>query len=349
MKLSILNLVPIRQGSHYQEAVLQMKRLAQKAEQEGYERYWIAEHHNTTTFASSATQLLIQEALSATEHIRVGSGGVMLPNHSPYLVAEQYGTLDSLYPNRLDLGLGRAPGTDRETARALRRSPIDNTHQFDEDIRELRSYFEGTASVHAYPAEGREVPFYVLGSSTDSAFLAAKLGLPYAFAAHFAPNMMEEAISIYRLRFQPSKYCQRPYVILGANVIMADNPDLAAHLATSQVQLFVDIVTDKQMGLRPPVEDEETVWRQLMAIKGVPHFGPVAFSGGSFIHQERKLVERMSGLSLIGDKETITKQLLDLKRTVPIDELMAVTYIYDEQAQHRSVELLAEVIKENRL
>ena len=186
MKVSILNLVPLRQGESYKVAMDRMVSLAKKAEELGYTRYWIAEHHNTHSVASSATQLLIQYALSNTEKIRIGSGGVMLPNHSPYLVAEQYGTLETLYPGRVDLGLGRAPGTDLETARAIRRG-LGRESDFEREVMELSEYFRDTEVVHAYPAAGLTIPLYILGSSTDSAYLAAKLGLPYAFAAHFAP------------------------------------------------------------------------------------------------------------------------------------------------------------------
>ena len=348
-KLSVLNLVPVRQGHSYQETIAEMKRLAQRVEELGYHRYWIGEHHNTKLFACSSTLLLIQEALSATKTLRVGSGGIMLPNHSPYMLAEQFGTLAALYPNRLDLGLGRAPGTDMETAQSLRRKTLDDEEHFKNDILELRSYLEGTNTVHAYPGEGQDIPFYVLGSSTKSALLAAQLGLPYVFAGHFAPQMMEEALSLYRLRFQPSKYLEQPYAALGANVIMADTQKEADYLATTQTQAFVDIVTGQQRTLCPPVKDSETVWKNLSDSKHAPHFGPVAFSQDTFISQEKKIVERMSELTLIGDKKSVYSQLLALKMRVPIDELIVATYIYDETAQHHSFELLAELAKEKAI
>ncbi len=209
MKVSILNLVPLRQGESYKAAMERMVNLAKKAEELGYTRYWIAEHHNTHSVASSATQLLIQYALSNTEKIRIGSGGVMLPNHSPYLVAEQYGTLETLYPGRVDLGLGRAPGTDLETARAIRRG-VGRESDFEREVMELSEYFRDTEVVHAYPAAGLNIPLYILGSSTDSAYLAARLGLPYSFAAHFAPTMMETAIRIYQENFKPSDVLEKP-------------------------------------------------------------------------------------------------------------------------------------------
>ena len=251
MKVSILNLVPLRQGESYKAAMERMVNLAKKAEELGYTRYWIAEHHNTHSVASSATQLLIQYALSNTEKIRIGSGGVMLPNHSPYLVAEQYGTLETLYPGRVDLGLGRAPGTDLETARAIRRG-VGRESDFEREVMELSEYFRDTEVVHAYPAAGLNIPLYILGSSTDSAYLAARLGLPYSFAAHFAPTMMETAIRIYQENFKPSDVQEKPYVILGANAILADTKEEAESLATTQWQAFLNIITNQSQGLLPP-------------------------------------------------------------------------------------------------
>ena len=229
MKVSVLNLVPLRHGESFKDAMDAMVRLAKRVEDLGYTRYWIAEHHNMRSIASSATQLLIQHTLANTKKIRVGSGGVMLPNHSPYLIAEQYGTLETLYPNRVDLGLGRAPGTDVPTAMALRRTK-DLKTDFERDLAELSGYFKGSNYVQAYPAHGLYLPFYILGSSTDSAYLAAKLGLPYSFAAHFAPTMMENAIAIYNRYFQPSAILDKPYVILGVNAILADTDEEAKRL-----------------------------------------------------------------------------------------------------------------------
>ena len=211
MKLSILNLAPVREGQTYLQAVDSMVNLAKHAERIGIERYWIAEHHNMKNLVSSATALLIQHTLANTKTLRVGSGGVMLPNHSPYVVAEQYGTLETLYPNRVELGLGRAPGTDMQTAAALRRGR--NSLDFPAEIAELRGYFKDCNPVSAYPSAGLNIPFYILGSSTESAYLAAELGLPYAFASHFAPRMMEMAVEIYRKNFKPSTYLAEPYVI----------------------------------------------------------------------------------------------------------------------------------------
>lgn len=345
MKVSVLNLAPVRQGKTYKDAMDEMVRLAQKVEQLGYERYWIAEHHNMPSIASSATQLLIQHTLANTETLRVGSGGIMLPNHSPYLVAEQFGTLETLYPGRVDLGLGRAPGTDMQTARAIRRSDHLNP-AFPEDLELLRRYFAGEGEVKAYPAAGLNVPFYILGSSTDSAYLAAELGLPYSFASHFAPRMMDEAITIYRHRFKPSAVLDKPYVILGANAVLADTDAEAHRLATTQLQSFISIVSGTPKGLMPPMENSAAVWEDFVATNKVPHFGPVALKLEHIANRERQIVEMMSEISLIGSPATVKEELKRLMDRVTFDEIMVNSYIYDEEAQHRSYELLAEVIQD---
>lgn len=345
MKVSVLNLVQLREGQTYKEAIDDMVDLAQQVEELGYERYWIAEHHNMKTVASSATELLIERALANTSTIRVGSGGVMLPNHTPYLVAERYGTLEVLYPNRVDLGLGRAPGTDMLTARAIRRT--DNLNpEFASDVAELRGYFEDTNPVHAYPAAGLEVPFYILGSSTDSAYLAAELGLPYAFASHFAPAMLEEAVAIYRRRFKPSKYLEKPYVIVGANAIVADSNDEADRLKNSLIQIFLNIVSGNQAGLQPPKDSEAEVWKSYVQTHKVPHFGPIAFERADLLYREKAVVQNMMAMSLIGDKEAVRQQIKDLQERVAFDELIVTGYIYDKQAQLKSFELLAEVVRD---
>ncbi|PJG84266.1 LLM class flavin-dependent oxidoreductase [Conservatibacter flavescens] len=342
MKLSILNLVPVREGQNYQQAIDSMVKLAKKAENLGIERYWIAEHHNMRNLASSSTQLLIQHTLAATHSLRVGSGGVMLPNHSPYIVAEQYGTLETLYPNRVELGLGRAPGTDMKTAYAIRRH--SNHPEFPEDIAELRSYFAGTNNVKAYPATGLDIPLYILGSSTESAYLAAELGLPYAFASHFAPRMLIEAVEIYRRYFKPSAVLNKPYVIIGVNAIVADSDEEARKLATSQTQFFLNVVTHAQQNLQPPTENEDVIWQNLISTENTPHFGPVDFKQIPIYHQERAMVEQMTACSLIGSPTSVTSQLSALKSAVNFDEIMAVSYIYDETKQHYSYKLLKEIV-----
>lgn len=345
MKYSILNLVPLRDGQTFKEAIDNMVRLAKKAEELGYERYWLAEHHNMKSVASSATKQLIQHTLANTSTLRVGSGGIMLPNHSPYLIAEEFGMLETLYPNRVDLGLGRAPGTDMQTAQALRRDD-DRTMDFPEEVEELQGYFKGTESINAYPAKGLDVPFYILGSSIQSAYLAAKLGLPYSFAAHFAPAMMVEAINTYRRNFQPSDDLAQPYVILGANAIVADTDEEAKFLATTQTQSFLNIVTGQQRGLMPPVEDERQIYENLISVRQVPHFGPVKFDIDELFQNEKAMVKNMSAISLIGSKETVKQQLQKLQSIVEFDEIMCNSYIYDEAKQHHSYELLAEAIQE---
>lgn len=343
MKVSILDLVTLREGQTYKEAMDDMIRLAQKAEDLDYERFWIAEHHNAKSIASSATTLLMQQALMATKHLRIGSGGIMLPNHSPYIVAEAFGTLETLFPGRVDLGLGRAPGTDMVTARAIRRS--DNLNpEFPDDLALLQSYFEDTNTVHAYPAAGLSVPFYILGSSMDSAYLAAKLGLPYAFAAHFAPAMMEDAIEAYRRYFRPSKVLDKPYVILGVNAILADSNEEAESLSTTMEQSFLGLVTGQSSGLKPPMANREEVWKDYVAATKVPHFGPIAFERKDLIHRERTIVKQMTAMSLIGSPERVKEQLKDLQARVAVDELIVTSYIYDQTAQHYSYELLKQVI-----
>ncbi|QIM68705.1 LLM class flavin-dependent oxidoreductase [Basfia succiniciproducens] len=342
MKLSILNLVPVREGQNYQQAMASMVTLAQYAEQIGIERYWIAEHHNTRNLASSATSLLIQHTLAHTKTLRVGSGGVMLPNHSPYIVAEQYGTLETLYPNRVELGLGRAPGTDMRTAHALRRG--QGNQDFPTEIAELRGYFENTNPVSAYPAAGLKVPFYILGSSTESAYLAAELGLPYAFASHFAPRMMEMAVDIYRKQFKPSSHLAAPYVILGVNAIVAQTDEQARQLAITQTQFFLNVVTNAQQNLQPPLACADDVWKRHLSAQFPPHFGPVDFQETPLYNQERAVVEQMTACSLIGSPASVTHQLNALRAQVHFDEIMAVSYIFDEQLQQQSYKMLKEIV-----
>lgn len=348
LKVSMLNLVPLRAGQTYKEAYDDMITLAQAVESYGYERYWIAEHHNMRSLGSSATQLLIQHTLANTKTIRVGSGGVMLPNQSPYLVAEQYATLETLYPHRVDLGLGRAPGTDQVTARALRRTHNLYT-DFAAELRELKGYFDDTNSVHAYPAAGLQLPFYILGSSTDSAYLASELGLPYSFASHFAPAMMEEAVAIYRERFKPSKVLSKPYVILGLNAVLADTDEEAEHLKTTQTQRFIDIITGSNQGLQPPVESENQLWDSYVTRNRAPHFGPISFRAEDIAFREQAVVRQMSSVSLVGSPKTAAKQLQALQKRVVFDEVMAQSIIYDQEKQAYSYKLLADVVKQHNI
>lgn len=325
--VSVLNLVPIREGQDGKAAIDSMVDLAQATEKMGYSRYWIAEHHNTSTLVSSATSILIKHTLEHTEKIRVGSGGIMLPNHSPLVVAEQFGTMETIYPNRLDLGLGRAPGTDMMTASALRRSQNDSVYTFPDDVNALLTYFgpkEKQDYVKAYPGVETNIPIYILGSSTDSAYLAAKLGLPYVFASHFAPRYMEEAISIYRSRFQPSEYLDKPYMMVCLNVIAADSDKEARREQTTMQQFFLNVVRGTQNPLRPPVESMENIWQ--------PH--------------EKEMALSMSSVTLLGSKESIREQLIGFQEKYNVDEIMAVSYIFDPEKQKRSYEILKEVVDE---
>lgn len=339
MKYSILNLLPVK--TDFAQAFETMVTLAQKAEELGYKRYWLAEHHNTPVIASSATAQLIQYTLSQTSRIRVGAGGVMLPNHNPYLIAEQYGTLEVLYPGRLDLGLGRAPGTDMATMRALRRQE-DRTHLFPQEVAELQGYFDGTNPVSAYPAQGLSMPLYILGSSTDSAYLAAELGLPYVFAAHFAPTFLEKAVQIYRAHFQPSAVLDQPYVILAANANLADTDQEAERLGTSLIQSFLGLVSGQQKGFQEPVASQAQLWEN--RLKELYQIHPNVAEHR--LKQEQAAVQNMLARTLTGSPETVSKQIDTWLSEAPFDELMVTSYIYDDQAQIRSYELLAQILKE---
>lgn len=323
--VSVLNLVPIREGQGAKEAIDSMVDLAQATEEMGYRRYWIAEHHNTKTLVSSATSILIKHTLEHTKHIRVGSGGVMLPNHSPLVVAEQFGTMATIYPDRLDLGLGRAPGTDMMTARALRRSQQDSVYTFPDDVNTLLTYFgpeEAQGYVKAFPGVGTDIPIYILGSSTDSAYLAAKLGLPYAFASHFAPQHMEEAIRIYRSRFQPSEYLDSPYMMVCLNVIAAESDAEAQKEITTMQQFFLNVVRGTQSALKPPVESMEGIWSPA----------------------EKQMADAMTSVTLLGSKNTVREQLTRFQEKYNVNEIMAVTYMFDRDKQKRSYEILKEIV-----
>lgn len=324
--ISVLNLAPIRKGQSPNQAIESMVDLAQAVENMGYQRYWIAEHHNTATLVSSATSILIKHVLEHTNTIHVGSGGIMLPNHSPLVVAEQFGTMATIYPNRVDLGLGRAPGTDMMTASALRRSKNDPVYTFPDDVRALLTYFgpaEQQSYVKAYPGVDTNIPIYILGSSTDSAYLAASLGLPYVFASHFAPRYMEEAISIYRNRFQPSEYLDKPYMMVCLNVIAAETDEEAKFLSTTMQQFFLNVVRGTQNPLQPPVENLDEIWTPM----------------------EKEMAASKQSVTLLGSKETVRQQLTAFQDFYNVDELMAVSYIYDTEKQKRSYQILKEVVE----
>ena len=324
--LSILDLAIVKQGGTAQTAIEETVRFAQLAEELGFERFWMAEHHNMEHIASAATSVLIGHVAGHTKSIRVGSGGIMLPNHSPLVIAEQFGTLETLYPNRIDLGLGRAPGTDQNTAMALRRNVKDVSMAFPSDVKQLQTYFSSensNATVRAFPAEGLDVPLWILGSSTDSAYLAAQMGLPYAFAAHFAPAQFRPAIAIYRNNFRPSKQLKKPYVMACVNVIGAETNDEANFNATSLVNMFTGIVTNARIPLQPAGELRDSYQ----------------------IPEVRSIVENMLACTFIGDKETLRKNLGGFIEDSKIDELMVTSYFYDEVAKMKSLEILKKALE----
>ena len=321
---SILDLSPIPKGASASVALRNTLELGQYAEKLGYARYWLAEHHNMPGIASAATSIVIAHVAGGTRTIRVGSGGIMLPNHSPLVIAEQFGTLASLFPGRIDLGLGRAPGTDMLTARALRRTMEDSAEQFPQDVQELQHYFEAAdpaLHIRAVPGEGLEVPIWLLGSSLFSAQLAAALGLPFAFASHFAPDMMRQAVEIYRARFEPSKQLKMPYAMLGANVLAADSDAEARRQFTSQQQSFINLRRGRPTQVPPPIDDIDSYWSPA----------------------ERVMVERSLAVSFVGSPDTIERGLSEFIDDLKPDELMITAHIHDQPARLRSVELIAGV------
>ena len=327
--LSILDLCPIPRGGTAADALRNSLVLARKADSLGYRRYWVAEHHNMPGIASSATAVVIGYLAGGTQRIRVGSGGIMLPNHSPLVVAEQFGTLASLYPNRIDLGLGRAPGTDMLTARALRRDMADSAERFPQDVQELQAYFETPVAgqaIRAVPGAGIDVPIWLLGSSLFSAQLAAMLGLPFAFASHFAPDLLMEALEIYRRRFEPSKQLDRPHTMVGANVVTADSEAEARRQFTSQQQSFVNLRRGMPSQVPPPLDDIESFW-----------------SPG-----ERAMVERALACSFVGTADTVVPGLNRFLEKTQADELMITAHLFDQDARLRSVEILAGVCERLR-
>ena len=323
---SVLDLATVVQGQTPADTFPNSLSLARHAEQLGYTRYWFAEHHNMMNVGSSAPTILIGYIAGGTKTIRVGSGGVMLPNHAPLVVAEQFGTLASLYPGRIDLGLGRAPGTDQLTALAIRGENMNAAFNFPRDVERLQTYFSAknmNSKVRAIPGEGLDVPIWILGSSTDSARLAAAKGLPYAFASHFAPTYFLEAIAIYRENFIPSEYLEKPYVISCINVVAADTDAEANRLATS-VQLFIKgVVTGKRELLPPPIDTMDGAWNYF----------------------EQDAVEQMLAYAMFGDRETIKQKMQEFVAHTNVDEVMVTSHIFNHQARLRSYELFAEAMK----
>jgi luciferase family oxidoreductase group 1 len=324
LPLSVLDLSPITQGSDAGASLRNSADLARHVERLGYNRFWMAEHHSMPGIASAATAVALAFVGSQTSTIRIGAGGIMLPNHSPLIIAEQFGTLEALYPGRIDLGLGRAPGTDQAAAYAMRRNLASDANQFPQDVVELMGYFRGQdARVRAIPGEGAKVPLWILGSSLFGAQLAAMLGLPYAFASHFAPQMLMEAIKVYRDRFEPSEQLDRPYVMLGFNAIVADTDAEAELLATSVQQAFVALRTGHPIQLPPPKP-------------GFAEELPL---------ESRAILRSVLSVSAIGSPETARRQVAEFVQRTRPDELMVTAQVYDHQARLRSFELLMEAVR----
>ena len=326
---SILDLATVVSGDSIKQTFEKSVEAAKQAEKLGYTRYWFSEHHNMPNVASAATVLLISHIAEHTQSIRVGSGGIMLPNHSPLIVAEQFGTLGTLFPNRIDLGLGRAPGTDMLTAAMIRRQHPGLPYDFKEHIEELQQYMSSEnskAKVRAIPGEGVEVPLWILGSSTDSAVLAASLGLPYAFASHFAPTQMMAAFDIYKNNFQPSDALNKPYYMACIPFIGAESDDEAAYLSTSIYQSFLGIITDSRKPLQPPLEKEEMdkLWTE----------------------PQQAAVLQMLSYAIIGSKKTAADKLSAFIEETGIHEVMILSNLYEQKLRLRSLEIFSEIVQE---
>lgn len=329
---SILDVSSVRRGWTIPDALQHTIKLAKHAEALGFNRFWLAEHHNSPSIASSATSVLIGQVAAKTEKIRVGAGGIMLPNHASLAIAEQFGTLDGFYPDRIDLGLGRAPGTDPLTAKALRGERHNNGANFPEQLKELQGYMNPSAyerpAVRAFPGEGANVPIWLLGSSDFSAALAAQEGLPFSFAGHFSPTYIIPALNMYYNNFVPSRQLEKPYAMLAVNVIAAPTDEEAHFLATSMYQMFLGLVrSDKslQAGLAPPVENMDELWSE----------------------QEKFYVMQQVGSSLIGSPQTIKQKLDELITKTNVDEIMVAGHIFDFEKKLKSIEIIADVFKGN--
>lgn len=324
---SILELSIVSQGQTFKETLNNSLALAKEAENLDYERYWFAEHHNSNNVASSATSVLIGYVAENTEKIRVGSGGIMLPNHAPLIIAEQFGTLAHLYPNRIDLGLGRAPGTDQETAREIRSDFLQAAHSFPREVEKIQQYFSADnifSKVRVPLAEGAVVPIYILGSSTDSAHLAAKKGLPYAFASHFASTHLHNALQIYKQEFQPSTFLDKAYTIAGINAIVADTDEEAHRLFTSLIKMFVGVLTGATEPLQQPTEMNSE-------IKGM---------------YNHPAVNQMLKYSFVGSKETVKREIQDFLKETEVDELIVVSTMYNLEDRLKSTRLFGAIMTE---
>ena len=323
---SVLDLSPINEGSNATQSFKNSAELAQHVERLGFNRYWLAEHHNMPGIGSSATSVLIGHIAGATKRIRVGSGGIMLPNHAPLVIAEQFGTLESIYPGRIDLGLGRAPGSDQATAYALRRTLQSTGDDFPEQLAELQAYFEPdrSARVRAFPGEGLDIPIWLLGSSGFSAQLAAQKGLPFSFASHFAPAYTMAAMQLYHQNFKPSKFLKEPYAMLGVNVIAAETDEKAQWLATSQQLQFLGITTGMPSQLKPPVDNIEDFWSP---------------------QQKASIAQTLdSRTTIVGSPETVKQKLESFIQETRADELIINTQIFNHEDRLRSYEMVADLM-----
>src|SRR5271155_1039327 len=323
--LSILELVRVTEGADARGALYNARDLAAHAERWGYHRIWVAEHHNMAGIASAATSVVLAHLAEGTQRIRVGAGGIMLPNHAPYVIAEQFGTPAQLFPGRIDLGLGRAPGTDQLTLRALRRAP-EAAENFPQDVLELQAFLAPAGPnqrIRAMPAAGTEVPLWILGSSNFGAMLAAELGLPYAFASHFAPELLIAALQLYRSRFKPSEQLDRPYAMVGVNIVAAESDDKARRLATTQQMSFTNIFRGARGLSQPPIDDIEGYWTPM----------------------EKAQAMRMLARSIIGSPDTVRKGIAALVEETGADELIVVSDVYDHAERLRSIKLIAQALE----
>jgi luciferase family oxidoreductase group 1 len=323
-QFSILELAPVREDQTVQLTLQHSLKLAQQAERLGYSRLWLAEHHNMDGIASSATAVLLGYLLANTSTLKVGSGGIMLPNHAPLIVAEQFGTLATLYPNRIELGLGRAPGTDQMTMRALRRGRQETEDQFPQDVLEILHYFkdaEPNQRIIATPGQGTHVPVWLLGSSLFSAQLAARLGLPYSFASHFAPRMLKQAIQLYRENFEPSEYLSKPYVSMGVPTVVAETDAEAEYLATSAYQRVLGLMRGQSLKLKAPIASMAGLWSPA----------------------EKMSVDRFYAMAQIGSNDTVKEGLKQLLLEYDVDEFIFTCDIYDTDKRLENFERLMQI------
>lgn len=326
ISISLLELALITEDSNASETLQKTKELAQLADNLDYSRFWLAEHHNMAHVASSATVVLIGYIASQTQNIRVGSGGIMLPNHAPLIVAEQFGTLETLFPNRIDLGLGRAPGTDGLTAQAIRKDFFEQSQRFPQNVAALQEFLSennATAKVRAFPAEGTNVPIWILGSSMDSAALAAAKGLPYAFAGHFAPKQMHQAFEFYRENFEPSEFLDAPKTMACVNAVAADTDEEAEKLATSLTQMFLNLIRNDRKPLQPPVDSLD----------------------GIMSEEEHFHVNQMTACSFVGSKEKLAIELKQFIEYTRIDELMITSPIFNHEDKLKSIRIMKDVME----